>query len=293
MPEGWSRKPAPTGRHSGARSNKVTSCPCRRSKVAAAGPADPQPTTAIRSAFLTLRMVHPFPEAASFCGIRLMEILRLAKAVRVGPGMREFNQPELTGPSGEPIEVPDSLAARILGFASEDGESFALMEDSDPQLIASVLAHAKALAVEKNENAVLLSCDGKVIRREVGSERVVAVPSLLLRGSNLVHNHPAGTPLGAEDIENMLLHGMASVWAVGGPWLYGAKAGSRRISLPDLRLRSDYLNRAIYSVLADAFRHGSLPDVQESRLESIHLHALWSELAREGFIRYARSRYET
>lgn len=205
--------------------------------------------------------------------------------------MSEFNQPELTGPSGEPVEVPESLASRILGFALEDGNSPALMEDADPLLIASVFAHAKALADEKMENAVLLSSDGGVIRREAGSERVVAVPSWLLRESNLVHNHPAGTPLGAEDIENMLLHGMASVWAVGGEWLYGATAGSRRISLPDLRLRSEYLNRAVYSVLADAFRHGGFPDIHESRLESVHLHALWSELAREGVIRYARFRY--
>ena len=206
--------------------------------------------------------------------------------------MRKFNQPELTGPSGEPIEVPDSLATRILGFALEDQDSPPLMEDGDPLLTASVFAHAKALADEKKENAVLLASDGEVIRREVGSERVVAVPSLLLRGSNLVHNHPAGTPLGTEDIENMLLHDMSSVWAVGGSWLYGAKAGSRRISIPDLRLRSEYLNRAIYSVLADAFRHGSFPKVRESGLESVHLHTLWSELAREGFIRYARCRYE-
>ncbi len=82
-----------------------------------------------------------------------MEILPLAKAVRVLPRMREFNQPELTGPSGEPIEVPDSLAARILGFALEDRDSFELMEDSDPQLIASVLAHAKALAGEKKDRS--------------------------------------------------------------------------------------------------------------------------------------------
>jgi len=52
--------------------------------------------------------------------------------------MREFNQPELTGPSGEPIEVPDSLAARILGFALEDRDSFALME----QRLESIHLHA-------------------------------------------------------------------------------------------------------------------------------------------------------
>lgn len=140
---------------------------------------------------------------------------------------------------------------------------------------------------------MLLSADGRVIRRDAGSERMVAVPSSLLKETNLVHNHPAGTPLGTEDIENMLVHGMASVWAVGGRWLYGATAGRRRISLPDLRLRSEYLNRAIYSVLADAFRHGIFPDVHESRLESLHLHTLWSELSREGFICDARLRYET
>ena len=95
-----------------------------------------------------------------------METLPLGKALAPRSGMREFNQPELTGPSGEPVEVPDSLAARILAFALEDRDSFALMEDADPLLIASVLAHAKALAGEKKENAVLLASDGEVIRRE-------------------------------------------------------------------------------------------------------------------------------
>jgi hypothetical protein len=202
--------------------------------------------------------------------------------------MRKFQQPELTGPSGEPVAVPDDLAKRILGFARDDRDSPEFMRNADPRLMTAIFEHAKALVGERLENAVLLASDGRCIRKTVGTERAVSVPSDLLERSNLVHNHPAGTPLGTEDVENAIRHGMQSVWALGGDWLYGAAATDRPISIADLRLRSDYLDRAIYAVLVDALKHGSLP---ESRLESAHLHALWSELAREDLIRYGRFRH--
>ena len=205
----------------------------------------------------------------------------------------EFGAPELTGPDGTPTEVPDLLAGNLRRDATDpDPLGQALFDGLDPDLAVAILAAARKIAAEPVEHAIVLSGKGAVLRRKTGKRDSVSIESGNLAGAHFVHNHPEGTPLSDADLMALYETDLASVWAVGGSWLYGAMIGRRgksRSTAADLKMTHGTLSRAAFAVVSDLFRYD--PAITAESLECRHSHAVLSELAAAGFIRYCRLRY--
>lgn len=206
--------------------------------------------------------------------------------------MSKFHQPELTGPSGEPIQVPDELSARVR-------EAVLCAEESNPAMFLglseglqrSLLREALRTAGLANEEGTVIAKDGTIQHRQRGGAESVAIHARFLRGMVFLHNHPQGLPLSIEDVEALFSTEVAQVWAVGGGWLYGAAAGpgaSGFRARSHLRHRASCLRNQVYAVIADVIKRGILDPAAG---EAGHLHAVLSELAREGLIDYTRIRH--
>lgn len=206
-----------------------------------------------------------------------------------------FHQPELTGPDGEPVEIPKALSRRLRQeILSPSRRNLSLLPGLSASLFQAIQEVAHGIARKPVEHAVVLSPEGLVLSTTVGTATNVRVPTGSLHGAHLVHNHPLELPLGTEDLEALFVTGLVSVWAVGGPWLHGAclgetDAGHSRFA--DLKFRSSYLSGAVFAVLSDMDRRMELKNTRSGDLEAIHQHLLLCELAAEGFIHYHRHRY--
>jgi len=203
--------------------------------------------------------------------------------------MRNFNQPELTGPSGEPIEVPDDLSARVREVVSSVEETRpAMFLGLSEGLQRSLLGEARRIAKFATEVGTVLAKDGTVLHHRRGGPESVAIHEDFLRGMVFIHNHPKGLPLGIGDVEALFATEVEQVWAVGGEWLYGAAAGAGASGYgarSHLRHRASALRDPVYAVIADLIKGGIM---DPGAGEAGHLHAVLSELAREGLIAYTR-----
>ena len=206
--------------------------------------------------------------------------------------MSKFKQPELTGPSGEPIEVPEDLSARVsesvLGEAETNPAMFLGLSE---RLQRSLLDEAVRTADLANEMGAVITMDGAVLHRQRGGPDSVAIHEHFLSGMVFFHNHPKRLPLSIEDIEALPSTRVEQVWAVGGEWLYGATAGTGAGGFrarSHLRYRARALRDQVYAVISDLIKRGLM---DPGAGESGHLHAVLSELAREGAIDYTRIRH--
>jgi len=208
-----------------------------------------------------------------------------------------FRQPELHGPDGEPIEIPELLAKRIRqGVCSVDRPANISLPGVSGDLLDILMKTAGAIAGERVEVAVVFSPQGKRVYRASGSAERVEVPSRLLAGALMIHNHPEHSPLSLEDLDALFSSRLASVWAVGGPWLYGATVGNQGASKSaraQQKFRAAYLARAVYAVLSDMARRKELRPGQRRSLETIHQHVVLCELAGDGLIHYIRLKHAT
>ena len=207
--------------------------------------------------------------------------------------IHQFKAPVLSGPDGNPLEIPDSLALRLRRSALDPDPCGEELVEALPHGFTEALFHfAREIAKEPVEHGLVISDQGKLLLRIRGSATCVGIEKGFLRESNLLHNHPAGTPPSREDIEALFEANPSSVWVVGGPWLYGVKGGpeaSKRPSLGQLRLFHDYFSQAAFAVIHDLFLHDST--MEFASLEMRHLHAVLSELAEHGFLQYCRVPY--
>lgn len=207
--------------------------------------------------------------------------------------LHTFTSPELTGHDGNPVEVAEVLAARLRRHALDEApmaDSF--LSQLNPLLSKALVTWALKLSGEPVEKAIVLSTDGQEFRRRLGKSNQVAVEVDLLREAHLIHNHPQGTPLSDSDVLALFDTELASVWAVGGRWLYGAEIGRRGkdgSSGANFRVAWNHFSEAAFAVLSDLSRHN--PGIERVSLETRHLHAVLSELAEAGFIRYCRVSY--
>lgn len=209
-----------------------------------------------------------------------------------GSPMSKFKQPELTGPSGEPIEVPDDLSARVReSVLSETETNSSMFLGLSEGLQRSLLGEAMRTAGLANEMGAVITKDGAVLHRQRGGPDSVAIHENILRGMVFFRNHPKQLPLSIEDLEALLSTEVEQVWAVGGKWLYGAAAGpgaSRSRARSHLRYRASALRDPVYAVIANLIKRGML---DPGAGETAHLHAVLSELAREGIIDYTKICY--
>lgn len=203
--------------------------------------------------------------------------------------MKDFNQPELTGPSGYPMEIPDEMAESFrfnaMSQAEVNREMFDSMNDRLRQRIAEEIQKSRGL---KEERGVILTRDGGIKERSVGGPKSVPASTKQLQDSVFFHNHPDGNAFSPEDLGALFTTGMEMVVAVGGGDLYGAKAGFRGTSpevLADLMVRHSFLDDVAYAVVSDLVKNGQMGF---NSAEKAHIHALLCQLAKEGFVDYSR-----
>lgn len=206
--------------------------------------------------------------------------------------MKNFNQPELTGPSGIPVFVPEDLAADFRSNALDQGEvNRGLVDDLSERLRARIREELGKSAGLENERGVVLSKDGGIISRSLGGKISVSAKTDDLQDSVFFHNHPDGKPLSLEDLEALFVTGVDLVMASGGDDLYAAKTGELGKD-PDihahLRLRYSYMNDVGYAVISDLVKRGEL---EMDVAEKAHIHAVLCQLAKERIISYSRISY--
>ena len=208
--------------------------------------------------------------------------------------MKDFNQPELTGPSGIPVFVPEDLAANFRSNALDQGEvNRGLVDDLSERLRARIREELGKSAGLENERGVVLSMDGGIISRSLGGKISVSAKTDDLQDSVFFRNHPDGKPLSLEDLEALFVTGVDLVMASGGDDLYAAKTGELGKD-PDihahLRLRYSYMNDVGYAVISDLVKRGEL---EMDVAEKAHIHAVLCQLAKERIISYSRISYGT
>lgn len=207
--------------------------------------------------------------------------------------IHQFKAPSLSGPDGNPLEIPDLLALRLRRSALDPNPcDEELLAEFPREFVAALFRFAREIARKPVEHALVISDQGQLLLRKRGSVNSVGVEKGVLNNSNLLHNHPGETPPSQEDIEALFVANLSSVWVVAGAWLYGVKAGPKgdsRASLGHLMLSYDYVSQAAFAVIHDLFLHDSTIDFVS--LETRHLHAVLSELAESGFLHYCRIRY--
>jgi hypothetical protein len=213
--------------------------------------------------------------------------------VRSKDAIHHFKAPVLSGPDGEPLEIPDALAQRLRKSALDQNPCSEEWVAGLPAGFTETLFHfARDIAKKPVEYGVLISDQGKLLLKKQGSASSVGIERDLLHMSNFLHNHPGGTPPSQEDIEALFVANPSSVWVVGGDWLYGVKAGpggSTCHTLGHVMLSYSYVSRAAFAVIHDLFLHDL--SIEASSLEARHLHAVLSELAENGLLQYCRVRY--
>lgn len=209
--------------------------------------------------------------------------------------MHKFGSPELTGHDGESIEVSVGLAGKLRKHATDEAQiGCDYFLELGTSLAAAIQKAGAQIAREPIEWAIILSASGEVLKKKRGKRGHVRVESEWLAGTILVHNHPDETPLSIDDVEALFSTDLVSVWAIGGKWLYGAEIGAKGRSpsaLSNFRMACGHLSEAAFAVISDLFRHEGA--IGEEFLEIAHQHAVLSELAADGFIRYCRVRYAT
>ena len=89
--------------------------------------------------------------------------------------MKDFNQPELTGPSGIPVLVLEDLAADFRSNALDQGEvNRDLVDDLSERLRARIREEFDKSVGLENERGVVLSKDGGIISRSFGGKLSVS-----------------------------------------------------------------------------------------------------------------------
>jgi hypothetical protein len=91
----------------------------------------------------------------------------------------------------------------------------------DAQQLAQAIASAEiAVATSTVEMVIVLDVDGRTRYTGAGERDRVSAPINVLRGSIVIHNHPAGGSLSRQDVRLMLAHEIAQMRVVSAETVY-------------------------------------------------------------------------
>lgn len=147
------------------------------------------------------------------------------------------------------------------------------------KIISDTKNNIEAAAIFRNKEMIYYTVSEYVSK--------VSVPTSLLDGSTILHNHPSGTSFSSDDIFEGII-GNAKKIIVFHPDTYIYEASLNKIDIEDFRLKYAIIANNVDIYLADAVSKGM--DATNASFERFHY--IWSELERidNGFS-YKRYRY--
>lgn len=219
--------------------------------------------------------------------IRLME----SRSPGEGPPparMTELNQPEISGPDGYPLEVPDDLLRALLSDIEDTGTagmSFEQLEGVTAEGRGSILRFEEQFKRSAREHVRIFTPEGLEVYRKSGDPDRVPVDASLLPGNVVTHNHPKSTPPSIQDLV-VGANGLAMESRICSE-RYAYVVRFLETSGADLVKLWRFLDSASFAAGQEWLR-GQARDVTPEELAARRIHAALMELARRGALLYRR-----
>lgn len=217
-------------------------------------------------------------------GIRLIQTMSVGEAAPSPPPMREFKQPELTSPDGQPVYVPDDLFRRLTADMDHD-DSQGAGGDWEPldHLTAAareiVIAEEAKIVGRAREHGRVIDCNGVITWSGTGGERSISVPAGETTGKVFIHNHPDNNPPSWRDLVEGIADGTLELRVAATGATYAVRFP--KDSSPDLLLLEDFF-RGVGAATRNEWRRRRGRDEEDSAIRVEH--AILMELARRGLI---------
>lgn len=214
-------------------------------------------------------------------------VIEEGEKIRVVPV--ELRQPTVSGPDGEPVEVAEDLAKRMVdAFTSAQNHNSGfvpldIMTDQGREIVRSAEQEIRNKA---REHVRVFSPDGLLLDSQAGEVNKVSVNTATLAGNILTHNHPEGTPPSFKDVLEMIRYDMGELRVVGEDYTFAARPNG--VSAPSMYIEWEHLQRVAHALFEDQIKRGA-EDGAASTTASI-THAVLTELAARGIIKYDRRR---
>lgn len=221
--------------------------------------------------------------------IRLLESRPPGEAVPP-PTMREFKQPELTSPDGQPVHVPDDLFRRLMSDMDHEGDQgyggdWEPLDHLSEAAREIVIAEESKIAGRAREHGRVIDSNGLITWRGTGGERSISVPSGETTGKVFTHNHPDNNPPSWRDLVEGIADGTLELRVATEGATYAVRFP--RDTTPDLLLLEDFFRGVGAATRNEWRRQRGRGDDEDSAIRVEH--AVLMELARRGLIEYRRT----
>lgn len=220
--------------------------------------------------------------------IRLIQAMPVGEAAPPPTTMREFKQPELTSPDGQPVYVPDDLFRRLMADMDHNdrqgaGDDWEPLDHLTAAAREIVIAEEARIVGRAREHGRVIDSNGVITWSGTGGERSISVPACETTGKVFIHNHPGNNPPSWQDLVEGIADGTLELRVATAGVTYAVRFP--RDSTPDLLLLEDYF-RGVGGAVRNEWRRRRGRDEEDSAIRVEH--AILMELARRGLIDYRR-----
>ncbi|BCU75770.1 hypothetical protein llg_04850 [Luteolibacter sp. LG18] len=203
---------------------------------------------------------------------------------------RDMRQPELPGPGGYPLEIPDDLHQRLWKDIDSDTDSddtWTPLEEVSETGKSIILRAENSIRKHPREHLRVFDLNGGERYRKTGEPDRVPIDLSIIPGQIVTHNHPRGLPPSIQDILVGHAGSALEIRVVTGIFTYAIRF-PENISQTELKSGWDHLSRLGMAVGWEwsRSRRGNPEDDTIRRA----LHAALMELARRGVLKYRRDR---
>jgi hypothetical protein len=218
--------------------------------------------------------------------------IRLMKKRPVGeappPRTTDLNQPEIPGPGGYPLEVPEDLLKSLVSDIEDTGSAGMSFEPLDGVTASgreSIRRFEEQVKRSAREHVRVFTPEGQEVYRKSGDPDRVSVDASMLPGNVVSHNHPKSTPPSIQDLV-VGLNGMALESRICSE-RYTYVVRFLETTGADLVKQWNFLNPASFAAGQEWLR-SQVREVSPEEVAARRLHAALMELARRGSLIYRR-----
>ncbi len=201
--------------------------------------------------------------------------------------MKDFNQPELTGPSGIPVFVPEDLALRMLSdidHLEAGGGGFEPLEGLSGSAKSLVKSFGDVIRDLPREHVRVFDPEGNERYRNSGTPDTVPIDLGSLPGNVAIHNHPNGTPPSLKDILVAMEGQALEIQVVSSLHTFSIRP-KESVRRGEVATLWNHLNEMSYAVGQD-WKRSQTSNTPDDEVAGRRLHALLMGLARKGTILY-------